>query len=209
MPPQNIPQQIKKLAFSPQIYKETERIGKLFGLHIDQIGELDAEITDIFLGKNKSSDFVDHIITRLEINKDTANKITTEVNKNIFQAIKSSLQSTNPDLSNVSDLEAAGNFTVEPEQGSNTVDQSTHSLESHEEIITNIENPVPAQPRATGTSTNEGHVETMLVDHLLSGPMVSIEKKTVIDDQEPPVPHKPKPITPKRPSGPDLYREQI
>ena len=81
MPPQNIPQQIKRLAFSPEIYKQTEKIGDMFNLHIDQIGELDAEITDIFMGKSESKKFVEHIITRLEIDRKLANQISSTNHK--------------------------------------------------------------------------------------------------------------------------------
>jgi hypothetical protein len=191
MPEQNIPPQIKKMAFSKEIYKETERISGVFGLHIDQMGELDAEIRDIFLGRVKSVDFVDHISKRLEVSKETALKIGEEVNKSIFQAIKSDLQ-TQTASATLSSLEQAGGFTVETHPEEAPVQTETPS-----EVIKNIENPVPAQPRT----------DTTLVDHLLSGPVVAVEQKVEQKPQPAPVP-KPQ-AAPQKPAGPDPYREAI
>ncbi|MDD5165478.1 MAG: hypothetical protein PHG25_03000 [Candidatus Pacebacteria bacterium] len=208
---QQIPEELKKLAQDPKIYDAIEKIGGDFDLHIDQMGELDAEVRRIMLGLSNSKDFTKNISTLLEIDSVKSTKIAERINADLFQTIKSGLQSQSiPKIdtgsTTRSSFEAAGNFTVEPEQGSNNIDQSAHPLESHADLIAGIENPTPAQPRSN--STSENHVETMLVDHLLAGPIVSIEKKTEID-QEPPVPHKPVAVAPKKPSGPDLYREQF
>src|SRR5690348_837509 len=97
---ENIPQQFKELARSAELYDTVEKIGATFDLHIDQIGELDAEIRDILEGSSQSADFSKHVAERLEIDRSLAEKITLAVNKEIFGAIKSKLQSmtTNTDL---------------------------------------------------------------------------------------------------------------
>ncbi len=211
---QQIPEELKKLAQDPKIYDAIEKIGNDFDLHIDQMGELDAEVRRIMLGLSNSKDFTKNISALLEIDSVKSSKIAERINTDLFQAIKSGFQSSpslkiDTDSIARSSFEQAGNFTVEPEQGSNNIDQAAHPLESHADLIAGIENPIPAQPRgASTTGTAENHLDTMLVDHLLAGPIVSIEKKTVLDE-EPPVPHKPASIAPKKPSGPDLYREPI
>jgi len=126
------------LSRAVEIFTICENIGKIFGLHIDQVGELDSEIRGIFLGVNKSEDLIDHIIKRLEINKASAEQIAEEINKQIFAFVKSKTQnpqspqtplsqisSTNfssntpdaavPPPSPHSDLEKAGGFTIETE----------------------------------------------------------------------------------------------
>ena len=62
---QQIPDQIKKFANSAELYDLVEKIGAKFSLHIDQMGELYAEISDILLGFSKSSEFTKHITQRL------------------------------------------------------------------------------------------------------------------------------------------------
>jgi hypothetical protein len=113
-----IPENIKKFANSPDIYISVEKIGGIFGLHIDQLGELDAEIRSIILGINESSDFIKHISERLEIDKDLAEKIAVEVNKEIFSVLKAQMQSENKNSSgyntesNINALEQAGRFEI-------------------------------------------------------------------------------------------------
>ncbi len=121
----------QEMANDPKLFGICEIIGSGFGLHIDQVGALDSEIRGIFLGINKSSDFIDHIKTRLEIDNDTAQKIATEVNSKIFVALKEKMQSASPvqpkpdtipnetkpptetKPAHITDLEKAGGFTIE------------------------------------------------------------------------------------------------
>ena len=88
-----IPEQFKEFVKSQQLSDSIQKIGKLFNLHIDQIGELGAEIRDILLGISKSSDFTKHVAERLEISRGDAEKIMEEVNKEVFQTLRMTLQS--------------------------------------------------------------------------------------------------------------------
>jgi hypothetical protein len=124
----NIPTQIKQFAKSPEIFLSCEEIGKLFDLHIDQIGELDSEIRTILLGIHKSSDFISNVTQRLEIDESIANKIAEEVNKKIFNILKEKIKAETteektpepsiqtPPIVDHSDLERAGGFTIENEE---------------------------------------------------------------------------------------------
>jgi hypothetical protein len=123
MDPQNsIQDNLKSLAVSPEIFEACEKIGKRLGLHIDQVGELDAQIREILRGTAKSSNFVRDIKRHLEINEDLAQKIAVEVNKDVFDAIKRNLQAhttsdeLTPAASIHADLEQAGRFTIMPEK---------------------------------------------------------------------------------------------
>ena len=54
----NIPNDIKELVTSPEIFLACEKIGKDLGLHVDQIGELDAQVREILRGKAKSENLL-------------------------------------------------------------------------------------------------------------------------------------------------------
>jgi predicted RNA-binding protein with RPS1 domain len=129
----------KEFAESIEIFDICETIGGQFGLHIDQVSELDSEIRGILLGQNKSSDFINHIKDRLEINEDVAQKITTEVNSKIFVALKEKMQSTTstdvkPETiskpTHITDLEKAGGFTIEHENSTLPHETSSDGLGS-------------------------------------------------------------------------------
>lgn len=191
-----IPPQFKKLAESAELYDQSEKVGQKFGLMIDQIGELDAEIRGVLLGIFKPTDFADHLVERLEIKKDLAEEITTEVNKEIFETIKAQLQKDTSEISSshIADLEKVGEFEIEKESEIKSPGEYDHHIEP-------------------------------LVDHLLSKPTYIPTEKVVQTKPEPevkqaePAPVKPViethstltklPEIPKKKNGPDLYREPI
>lgn len=108
-----IPTQIKQFAKSKELSTGIQKISDVFDLHIDQIGELGAEIRDVLLGLSESADFSKHISERLEVNREMADKITAEVNKEIFGAIKSQMQSDIQERRpEISDLERIGDFRI-------------------------------------------------------------------------------------------------
>ena len=208
----NIPTQLKILADSSELYEKSEKIGEMFNLHINQVGELDAEIRDILDGFSKSADFVKHIMSRLEIDRATADKIATEINKEVFVSIREQLQAMQADVvdeeaaaeekaliknkRSISDLEQLGGFTIEPQPGAG--DTGISHIEGKERLINGIENPAPVEIRGVA-SENVSKTEP-LVDHLLSGPKVRIEQKSEIKPTVPPV---------VKASSTDLYREPI
>lgn len=209
-----IPEQFKKFAESAELYDQCEVIGEKFGLHLDQIGELDAEIRDILTGASQSKDFTSHIVERLEITPKLANDIAQEVTKEVFSALRTKLQSqvTNSQpTSSISSLERMGGFSLEkeaPESGGEV------TAADRSDILAGLENPPASVPSHTGTPPAnlptdtrsatmppaENHTEP-LVDYLLSTPAgrstqkVSIATPTTLATQKPlspPVPQKPK-----------------
>ena len=213
-----IPDQLKILSDSPEIYKQSQKTGEKFDLHINQVGELDAEIRDILSGESKSTDFVSHIMERLEIDNNLANQIAVDVNSEIFTAIKEQLQSREsgiePSAQNAStpqqfrneqaviDLEKIGGFTIEktPEI------KADAPTESQPVILNNIENPQPA------THTIYKPIDP-LVDNLLNTPITIPPEKapikpavTTAQPQTTKIP--PQPLPPKK-AGPDPYREPV
>lgn len=154
-----IPDAIIEFAKSAEIYIICEKIGSTFGLLIDQVGEIDSEIRGVLLGANKSSDFTEHIVSRLEISHRLAEQITEEVNNQVFKVLKTKIQSDNSlpsqtrtqanntviptsKPSHISDLEKAGGFTIEDGSGPMTTESHKEPLADH--LITST----PATPIA-------------------------------------------------------------
>jgi len=222
------PQEFKKLADSAELYDQSEAIGAKFDLHIDQIGELDAEIRDILNGVSDSADFSAHIMSRLEINRKMADEIVVEVNKAVFQVLRDRMQSdqnTNttdatpsvtPQMNN-STLEKVGNFNIEKEPRTQEVRVTSSDRGA---ILAHLENP----PGQGSTTSAESHTEP-LVDHLLQSPIAlsaHMQHTTPPPDNLPVVEETPvarklpdissiktsaAPTPPAPRTGPDPYRE--
>ncbi|MES2314619.1 MAG: hypothetical protein V4524_01630 [Patescibacteria group bacterium] len=191
---EQLPKGVQDAITSTDVHDGLIAISKKYNLMLDQEGELVDQVGLIMLGLSPSSSFVGNFANSAGVPVKTATALADDINKDIFSKIKTLMRSTQENIekasnaSSVSDLEHAGDFTVEPEQGSNGIDQTAQPIESHDELIAGIENPVT------------------MVDHLLAGPMVSIEKKS---EQKTTSPQKAPPIMPKKPRGPDLYREPV
>jgi hypothetical protein len=176
----NIPKQFKDLAESAELYDQSEKVGNKFGLMIDQIGELDAEIRGVLLGLFKPTDFPQHLVERLEIKLDVAQQITEEVNKEIFQVIKAKLQAETPVDNSNADLEKIGDFTIEEE-----------SAPLHQPVVETHTEPLVDHLLSRPTYVPQEKVQ--------AAPVVPVTPVAPV-----------KPVEPvKKPSGPDLYREPI
>lgn len=216
--------QIQDLALSPDIFDACEKIGNKFSLHIDQIGELDAQIREILRGRAKSSELTNDLQKYLEIDQKLANQIAEEVNKEIFATIKSNLQSQSETNQPLSSLERVGGFSVEKEVVE--TDSSDVTEADRGEILAGLENPqsrvatsgsnaplnLPTDEKSKGmpgamtpSATPENHTEP-LVDYLLSKPAGQSTQKVSVGPTS--NPSNPTPIAPKR-SGPDPYREPV
>jgi hypothetical protein len=201
---QMIPNKFLELARSSEIYTASEKIGELFGLHIDQVGELDAEIRDILCGVAKSSNFTSDIMKRLDIDRELAQKIMVEVNKEVFDTIKDKLMAENKDGSatqttNANDfgnktkenLEKMGNFSLEQHTEDSISDEN--NIENKDRLVDGIENPVPGYEKIY--KNNSSSNTEPLIDHLLTTPIIQKEKKVEI-------------VTNKK-QDPDPYREIV
>jgi len=233
----NIPAQLKELADSPDLYIQSEKIGEKFNLNINQTGEMDAEIRDILSGCSKSSDFIKHIMERLEIDRITADKITEEVNKEVFSSIRDQLQKMQSDIKDdnavvdeqitikpqqsMADLERVGGFTIDPTgQNGNGNGAAPANLpgaeavtESREDLVSGIENPTsmmtsnPILTKPSVAMLEEDHTD-ILVDHLLTNPTGAAEEKIAKPVEMPTSMPIAKEVPKKVPTA-DSYREPI
>lgn len=215
------PQQFRDLAESAELYDQSEAVGNKFNLHIDQIGELDAEIRDVLNGVSESTDFSKHIMQRLEIDRSLADQIVQEVNKAIFDTLRQKMQdhtAQEQKQSTISSLEQAGGFNIERKEEAKNAEikpldrnQLLQSLENPPRHSHHTANPpanLPSGDTAVIPQTKPSVVESPhtepIVDYLLQNPLVQGEHKTVVQppksQQEP---------TQKAPRGPDPYREIV
>lgn len=67
-------------------------IGKKFDIHIDKIGELDAEINYVLIGLAKSDDFYETMKTILGVSDEKAKEIFKDINEKVFTAIRTRYQ---------------------------------------------------------------------------------------------------------------------
>lgn len=194
-----IPDEYLKVAKSPEIFEACQKIGEKFSLMIDQVGELDAEISDVLVGSSESKDFTDNIMKRLEIGRGMAEQITSEVNSGIMQVLRDKLRQVSENQpSKHADIEAAGNFTIEPEHNS-VASAPDVTIHDRQEILSTIEEAKPS------SAQNQKYTEP-LVDHLLTTPTARPVEKIVVRAPAKPAEVKVRSEASNRP-GPDPYRE--
>ncbi|MFA6295255.1 MAG: hypothetical protein WC666_02405 [Candidatus Paceibacterota bacterium] len=232
-----ISNQIKDFAKSAEIYGICEKIGADFGLLIDQISELDSEIRGVLLGINKSSDFTDHIIEKLEIEEKVAKQITQKVNDQIFKILRENIQGNNSTASSptttftqaqqdLSAIEQAGGFTIEKEKIEKPEDLENDDVTEADrnKILSGIEDK-PSVIQESEIQRHETFTEP-LVDQLLSSPSTRSEQIVIRKEEIKKEPSAPAnlpigdttaktpsiPLSeaiPLKPKGPDVYRESF
>lgn len=165
-----IPEEITAFAKSAEIFDICEAIGKQYGLLLDQVGELDSEVRGVLLNINKPTDFTNHIVQRLEVNKDIAQQITKEVNENIFATLRTKLHGdigvppvsdeTLPKPSHIADLEKAGGFTIEHPSAPITLQRTPISKPTTNEFKpgSNISSAAPTEERASPIAQSKASV---------------------------------------------------
>ena len=88
----NIPEEILKIIHSGDVYSRLEKIGSKYNLHLDQLGDLNIATEKTMVGKLKSSKFIETISKNLNISEETAENIANDINREIMDPIRSSLQ---------------------------------------------------------------------------------------------------------------------
>ena len=89
---QKLPPELRTLILSSELGEKIGEIGKKYGLHIDQLGELDNETTLTLLGLSGLDDYTERIQQAARIELEKARQITADVNQSIFLPIQKSLQ---------------------------------------------------------------------------------------------------------------------
>lgn len=165
---------IDKFIGSEEMYEKINRIGEHHNLHIDQLGELGSEITLVLKGKNPTSNFIDNVSSRLEIDKAQAEKIVEDINTEIILPLRQGI--------------VEGNHKIEtPDEILKHIEDGGLELPAPEQPIP-APAPTPAPEPAPTPEKTEPQSEN-LTEHLLNNAVISpkVEKKYTVDPYREPV----------------------
>jgi hypothetical protein len=220
---ETLPPEMKAAVRSPDVLDTIENIGKRHNLMIDQIGDLVDQIVLIMLGFEHSSTFVADISKRLSLKEDRARRLAKDVNAEVFAKLKTHMreaeEASRPSINQISPeqkrqdlsaLEHAGGFSVEPEK-----DENSNGNSRFGDVTSADKNKILSGIEDTG---NEKVYKEPLVDQLLKSGTIPAPKPVptpLILTPIPPKPTAPAASTPKSPTppkppapkGPDPYRE--
>jgi len=87
-----LPEDVQSAIFSSESAEIIQKIGQDYKLNIRQVGILADEAGLLMLGVNSPKEFVQNLNKRLEVDKDTVQKIVREINTRIFAKIRESLR---------------------------------------------------------------------------------------------------------------------
>ena len=197
---EQLPKEVKDAITSTDIHDELISIAKKNNLRIDQEGDLIDQVGLVMLGLSPSKEFVKNVSNELNVNAKIASDIAEDINEKIFAKIKKSMMQIQENEnrlvtdSTISDLERVGGFTVEPQQGND--DRGTDHIESKARLIDGIENPPAVE--IDNVSSSKTNTEPF-IDHLLSAPVVTVEKKSEVTASK----------IPPKPVKSDPYKEPI
>lgn len=174
---ETLPKEYKQAIVKLDLPSRLLKISKTVSLHFDQTEELELEITLTLLGLRSSIEFVENIEEKLRLDEETLEKVTNEVNNEIFLPFRNLLQADPaPD----------------------------HHMETPDEILKHIEDGGLELPAAIPEPTLTP-IETVvpvpvveeskdLTDHLLKNTVASphveetkVEKKYTIDPYREPI----------------------
>ena len=125
----------QKVLTSLEVANKVAKIGEDNGLMLDKQSDLFDEISFVLLGLTHPNEFIPHLRKRLGVSDDVVNKIADEINEQVFKEIRESLKKIHD---NPSSLESHQEATPQ----------------SREEILSDIENPVPSSEHSREETTN-------------------------------------------------------
>ena len=89
---EQLPDDLKEAIFSVEMTEAIKDIGAKYELAIDKIGALANESGMVMFGATRPKDFVPNLMSRLGVDKNTANKIASDVNSQVFLKVRESLK---------------------------------------------------------------------------------------------------------------------
>jgi len=199
-----LPKDVKEAIISVDYKTKLQEITQRQKLLIDQAGKLEMETTLVMIGLEPLADFVGNIEREMNVPALRAKDIAMDVSENIFKPIRMSLQKMNEAV--------AGEEEVEEPAAPRFTDTNEINL-NRDQILSEIENPVPNRQPATLTSSEieippKQEVEVKPVQNLMESKLsdITITTKQIVNA----VPEVKLPEIKKRPSsGIDPYRESL
>jgi len=88
----DLPDDVKEAMTSVDTRDVLNEIKEKYKLHIDQVGQLSAEIALLMVGAASPQRFISNLEILMKIPKETAATIASEVNEKIFRTVRTSLK---------------------------------------------------------------------------------------------------------------------
>jgi hypothetical protein len=93
---EKLPLEIQDLLYSYEMILAIKEVGHKNGLHIDQVGLLQAETSAVMLGFTEVEDFSSMLVERLHLDQVKADHIAKEINDSLFLKIRESMKKLYP-----------------------------------------------------------------------------------------------------------------
>jgi cell division protein ZapA (FtsZ GTPase activity inhibitor) len=114
-----LPQDIKDAITKTDLAGKFDSIANKHGLHIDQNGLLQTETLLVMIGLETTEDYIDNVQKALNISKSETLSIADDVNKEIFNGIRQSLQTMQDEFMEA-EKEMGDQTDIEPKQNIQT-----------------------------------------------------------------------------------------
>ena len=89
---ENIPVDVQEAILSVAVGQTIKGIGNNYSLHVDKMGELLDETGLVMIGSTHPKNYIKNLERRLSVDYDTAKKIATDINEQVFRPIRESLK---------------------------------------------------------------------------------------------------------------------
>lgn len=87
-----IPEELKKAIFSEETAEDLDKIAQRHQIKEEKVEKIAERITHVFLGLLPPEEFQEVLIKEVNLDLETANKVTREINRYIFFPVKASLE---------------------------------------------------------------------------------------------------------------------
>ena len=129
-----------------------QEITKRQRLLIDQAGKLETETTLVMIGLEPLSNFIQNLQRELEIPEARAKEIAQDVNESIFKPIRTTLEKMDEYI--IVPDETPTNPAPPPEENTLKFTNSNETSLNRDQILNEIENPIPNNNPATEIKPN-------------------------------------------------------
>lgn len=163
-------------------------IGKQYGLHIDQLEDLQIETMLVLVGVISADDYPNELITRLAISPSEADKIIEQINDRIFTPIHDHIVRGGPISSPISDAVIMENTGVQiikqsPTPQYNQLSQTQSTVSEKSDPLQPIQQIQTAQPNTNPLTFNPTPTNTV-VDIQIPETIIPSTEPIIISGQE-------------------------
>jgi hypothetical protein len=158
-----LPEDVVAAIISVDYKTKLQDVVKRQKLLIDQIGKLEMETTLVMLGLETVADYPANLERELGINSLRAKEIALDISENIFKPIRDSLKKMNDEL---------GQVEGEEEPPVVKFTDSNEVTLNRDQILNEIENPVPNRPSPEPVKNPEVGIETAQSVQTIPGQVV-------------------------------------